>query len=152
MPFYGAERENYTPSTTNVDIAVTAASTSIDRIAEVLISGTATSSAVNRQGLVRHTVNGTTPSAITLTKQNPQSGSAAASAASSFTGAPTFASQNATNFALNAFGGIVRWVAAPGEEFYLVGAAGAGSQEGSLTAKNGAGGGTQSAHVLFEEL
>lgn len=153
MPRATAERENYTPSTTNSDIAVTATTTSVDVIMEAMCTGTAAASAINRQGLVRHTVNGVTPAAVTLVKMNPQSQAIAAAAATTFTTPPTFASQNGLDLGINAFGGVKRWAVFDLREgFWLIGAGGAGSQEGSLTAKNGAGGGTQNAHLVFEEL
>jgi len=52
------------------------------------------------------------------------------------------------NLAMNAFGGIVRWVAAPGEEWWMVGT-GAG-QAATLSNNTGSGTGTVSSHIIYE--
>lgn len=115
-------------------------------------TGTAAASAINRQGLVRHTVNGVTPAAITLVKSNANDAAATTTAASTFTTAPTFAGQDFNDLGINAFGGKASWqVSDYREMFWLISAIGAGGQEGSITAKNGAGGGTQDGLLVFEE-
>jgi len=52
------------------------------------------------------------------------------------------------NLAMNSFGGIVRWVAAPGEEWWMVGT-GAG-QAATLSNNTGSGTGTVSSHIIYE--
>lgn len=53
------------------------------------------------------------------------------------------------NLSFNAFGGIVRWVAAPGEEVYIVGNT-ASLGEASLSAFTGGTPGALGAHVIYE--
>ena len=52
------------------------------------------------------------------------------------------------NLAMNAFGGIVRWVAAPGEEWWMVGTA--AGQATTLSNNTGSGTGTVSSHIIYE--
>ena len=53
------------------------------------------------------------------------------------------------NLSFNAFGGIVRWVAAPGEEIYMVGNT-ASFGETSLSAFTGGTAGLLGAHMIYE--
>lgn len=55
------------------------------------------------------------------------------------------------NLGLNAFGGIVRWVAAPREEFIIYGSA-ANAGEASLSAYTGGTAGAINTHVIYEPL
>lgn len=55
------------------------------------------------------------------------------------------------NLSLNAFGGIVRWVAYPGEEIVMIGAS-ASVGETSLSAFTGGTAGLLGAHMVFESL
>lgn len=55
------------------------------------------------------------------------------------------------NLSFNAFGGIVRWVAAPGEEISIVGAT-ANLGEVSLSAFTGGTAGLLGAHMIYETL
>lgn len=55
------------------------------------------------------------------------------------------------NLSFNAFGGIVRWVAAPGEEISIVGAT-ASLGEVSLSAFTGGTTGLMGAHMIYETL
>jgi len=149
---YTAKRGNYTPSTSNVDIALTVPTANVAMVKEVRATGTAAASAINRQGMVRHTANGVTPSAITTVKQNANDPAAGTTAASTFGTPPTFAGQDFNDMGVNAFGGKASWqITDLREAFWLIGGIGAGGQEGSLTGKNGAGGGTQEGLVVFEE-
>ena len=59
------------------------------------------------------------------------------------------ASLHLLNLSFNAFGGIVRWVAAPGEEIYVVGNT-ASLGEASLSAFTGGTPGALGAHVIYE--
>lgn len=53
------------------------------------------------------------------------------------------------NFSLNAFGGIIRWVAAPGEEWGILGNT-ASNGESSLSAFTGGTVGAISSHIVYE--
>lgn len=52
------------------------------------------------------------------------------------------------NLAMNSFGGIVRWVAAPGEEWWLVGTG--ANQDSTLSNNTGSGSSTVSSHIIYE--
>jgi hypothetical protein len=52
------------------------------------------------------------------------------------------------NLAMNAFGGIVRWVAAPGEEFWMVGTG--ANQAATLSNNTNSVTGTVSSHIIYE--
>ena len=52
------------------------------------------------------------------------------------------------NLAMNAFGGIVRWVAAPGEEYWMVGTG--ANVAATLSNNTGSGTGTVSSHIIYE--
>lgn len=81
---------------------------------------------------------------------------ALAAAASVFNKAATNKPQRDTaltllNLSFNAFGGIVRWVAAPGEEIYQYGSTAVSSGETSLSAYTGStASGVIGAHMIFE--
>lgn len=78
---------------------------------------------------------------------------APAATATSFVAATTEPQRSSTlhliNVSFNAFGGIIRWVAAPGEEFSTYGAT-ASLGEVSLSAYTGGTPGLMGAHFIFE--
>lgn len=120
------------------------------RVIEVFIGGEATSSTVNRMTLRRHSTQGATPTNTTPAQLNPFSPAARALGfvlcAST---QPVVQAGHLLNLAFNAFGGIIRWVAAPGEEPYFTGAT-ATNNEGSISSLSGTG--IVSSHIIFEEL
>ena len=61
----------------------------------------------------------------------------------------TLASAGRLNLSFNAFGGIVRWVAAPGEEWGIVGVT-VNLSESSLSAFTGSSSGLMGAHIVYE--
>lgn len=137
-----------TPVTANGCIGLTSSATTIDRVVEVLVGGEATTSSAQLTKFARHSTVGATPVAVTPGKLNPRSAAAAAAGFSSFSSAAVVGG-TLVQLSFNAFGGVVRWVAAPGEELYFVGGT-AADTEGSI---NGTGvSGSISAHVIFEEL
>lgn len=125
------------------------------RIQEILLTGEATSAALALMVLARDSTAGAT-----------LSNGAGASVAGLSPGAPTVrvttfdtattppqrsASLHLLNLSLQAFGGAIRWAAAPGEEIYQVGNA-VNVGETSLSAFTGSGTPTISSNVVFEEL
>lgn len=149
MPIYNAYAPGFTPTAASTSLGITSSATTIDRIIEWFLGGEATSSTVNRMGVARSTVVGTTPVAVTPALLNPRSAAAGAAAFSTFTTQPTFAAVPLATLAFNAFGGVVRWVAAPGEEMYVVGGTAADTQ---ISLRSISGAGVMSADVKFEEL
>ena len=123
----------------------------MDRIVEVFIGGEATSSTVNRMSVRRHSTQSVGPTNVAPAPLNP--GSAAATAQGFVlvaTTQPVIATTgHLLNLAFNAFGGVIRWVAAPGEELWIAGAT-AATDEVSLTSINGVG--VVSSHMIFEQL
>lgn len=128
-----------------------AASPFIGRWCEVFVGGEATSSTVNILKVARDSTHGGTLSGGVTSKLNPSSPTNQATHFCIATTKPQRGAQHVLNLSLNAFGGIVRWVAAPGEELYIV--ANATNQgEMSLSGFTGSGTGQQSSHVIWEEL
>lgn len=126
-------------------------------ILEVYEGGQATSSNANWMVLARDQVVAVTAITAGTNGKAPQpldTASAALAAPPLTVGASTTKPQRSAtlyllNLSFNAFGGIVRWVAAPGEEIgYLGNAANAG--EISLSAFLGSGTGLMGSHFVFE--
>jgi len=150
MPMYNVANGGFTPTAASVSLSVTSTSTSMDRIVEWFLGGEATSSTVNRMAIARSTAVGTTPTAVTPSLLNPRSAAANFTAASAFTGGqPTFATVALATLAFNAFGGVVRWVAAPGEEMYVIGSTAGDTQ---ITLRSVSGAGIMSADTKIEEM
>jgi hypothetical protein len=120
------------------------------RLTEVFIGGEATTSTVNRMAVRRNSTNGATPTDVAPGKLNPLSASAVHQGYSAATTGPTLASTaHPLNLAFNAFGGIIRWVAAPGEEIW---AGTATAPNAELTLDSISGTGLVSSHMICEEL
>lgn len=130
--------------------AVRTASTSTIRIGEVFIGGEATSSTVNRMAVRRLSTNATTPGDIVPAALNPLSAASASQGYPTAATGPTVASTNhLLNLAMNAFGGVIRWVAAPGEELWATAAT---APNGQVVLDSISGTGLVSSHAIFEEL
>lgn len=127
-------------------------------VSEIYIGGQATASAVNIMQFARTQSNATTPTALTnatavdgpLKSFTSPTTTAPVTCIAASTG-PSRASTNTharLNLSLNAFGGIVRWVAAPGEEWGILSStAGNGSV---LSAFTGGSVGTIGSHLVYE--
>lgn len=128
------------------------ASPGIVQIIELFMGGEATSSTVNEMEVARDSTVGATLSfgaggyAAALSPNYTKQ-------AAAFNTATTKPQKSATlhllSPAFNAFGGVVRWVAAPGEELIMVGAS-ASFGEISLTSASGTG--KLSSTIIWEEL
>ncbi len=143
-PVYSGVRNGIALSTTVDLFTLTTAATAQARILEILIGGEATASAVNRV-LIQISTGGATPTNVTMEKFNSRSPAATTLFRSAWTTQPTLSGSAIITLAFNAFGGVVRWVAAPGEEIYLVN----GEQ---LSCRSGSGTSTVSSTVVVEEL
>lgn len=134
-------------------------STQLIDVLEVLISGFAGSSAPALFELSRVQTVETTPTALTVAtgSDGPAHPSTAALAAApvSFIAASTqpttsnAATDTRLNLGLNLFGGILRWVAAPGAGYSQIGNT-AGLGESVLNTFTGSTSGTFSAHIMYE--
>lgn len=130
--------------------AVRTTTASTIRIVEAFVGGEATSSTVNRMAVRRLSTNATTPTDVVPAALNPLSQASLSQGYSAASTGPTIASTNhLLNLAFNAFGGVVRWVAAPGEELW---ASAQTAPNGQVVLDSISGTGTVSSHLIFEEL
>lgn len=133
-----------------------AAAPFIGRITECLVSGEAVSAAVNILLLARDTTVFITPTALatgqTVAGLNPSSPTKSSLTCVNATTTPQrSATAHLLTLSFNAFGGIIRWAAAPGEELYYTGAT-QPNGELSLSGFTGSGTGQMSSHIVFEEM
>jgi hypothetical protein len=163
MPMFSSALSTWTPaviadgaqvSTLNFHALRSAAATNFCRICEVYIGGEATSSTVDAFALRRHTTHSTGPTNLVPAPLNPASQAAVHQSFQAVaTTLPTVAAiatiRHLLNLSLNAFGGIVRWYAAPGEEIWFFGVT-ANNDEISLSTTVGTG--VVSSHFIVEEL
>lgn len=150
MAQYVIAREGVIPVAGAVLLALTSQANEICRVNEVSVGGEATSSTVNRMAVRRSTTVGSTATTQTPARMSPSAQATIIQGATTFTTEPTTAAAPAIwTYALNVFGGVVRWVAAPGQELWIEGAT-AGNSEISL--ESSAGTGTISCQVVFEEI
>ncbi len=127
-------------------------------VIEIYIGGQAVASAVDAMVFARDVVIG--GGLTTLAAPNsdgPMSGGGAAAIALSYVGGSTLPQRSSAitsaklGLSLNAFGGIVRWVAAPGEEWTIFGVT-VNISESTLSAQTAAGGGLIGANIVYEPL
>lgn len=132
-------------------------STQRSNILEVYIGGQANASAPNYFMFARDSTVfvGATSNAARLTALDPATAALAAPPLAQTVGSTTLPQRSATasllNLSVNLFGGIVRWVAAPGEEIGMLGNT-ASNGEVSLSAFTGSTAGAFGAHVIFEPM
>ena len=128
-------------------------------IMEIYIGGAATASTVNTMVFARDSTLGGTLTALPAGSSDGPADSRTAALAAvplTFTGATTIPQRSAAttaarlNLTHNAFGGIVRWVSAPGEEWGITGVT-VNISESSLSCV-GSGGGLVGAHIVYENL
>ena len=120
------------------------------RLVEVFVGGEATSSTVNRMAYRRVSTQVATPTAVTPGGLNPASQASLAAGYVAATTGPTIASTaHLLDLAFNAFGGVIRWVAAPGEELWQIGTAGPNT-EGVFDSISGTG--VVSSNLKLEEM
>ena len=130
-------------------------STQRSNILEVLMGGQATASAPSIMVLARDSTvfSGATSNAVKLSALDPATAALAAPPLCQDVGSTTLPQRSSTlhllNLSFNAFGGIVRWVAAPGEEIGMLGNT-ASLGEISLSAYTGGTPGLMGSHIVFE--
>lgn len=157
---------SYTPTVNTAGTAATTTTfqaitnggpTNTITVYEVYVGGQASASAINGMCFTRNATAATTPTALTTTSMTdgfmPSNAGLLASSAVCFCTASTggirstATTQARLNLSLNAFGGIVRWVAAPGEEWGIIGTA--ANAESTLIAQVGSPG-LQGSHIIYE--
>lgn len=157
---------NYTPTAQADTTALTSGTyqalkgggtTQLVNIVEVYIAGLAGASAPTSMQLARASTVETTPTALASPNSDGamSQNSALSSPVVSFVAAATGPQRSAVTsdakleLGLNAFGGIVRWVAAPGEEWGIIGNA-ASLGESILSAFTGGTVGAINSHLVYE--
>lgn len=127
-------------------------------IYEIYEGGQATSSAVNGMVFARHSVVATSPTALAAGSVAtdgfmPSNATTLSASCVTFVAATTGAIRSTTvtqarlNLSFNSFGGIVRWVAAPGEEWGILGTG--ANVESSLHCVTGTPG-LMGSHLVYE--
>lgn len=164
MAKWSANKPTWTPvavaDTTNMTAAGFMAvqggsSTQRGTVQEVYMGGQAGSSSPSIMVLARDSTvfSGATSNAVRLAALDPSVAALAAPPLAQDVGSTTLPQRSATlsllNLSFNAFGGIVRWVAAPGEEIGILGNT-ASFGEVSLSAYTGGTPGLMGAHIIFE--
>ncbi len=127
-------------------------------VIEIYIGGQASASSINLQQFSRDQIIGGGLTALASPNSDgPMSGGGAAAIALSFIAGSTLPERSSSitasklNLSLNAFGGIVRWVAAPGEEWTIFGVS-VNISESSLSCFTGGSAGLIGSHIVYEPL
>lgn len=132
-------------------------STQVISILEVYMGGQAGASSPSIMVLARDSTvfSGATSNAVRNAAINPATAALAAPPLAQDVGSSTLPQRSATlsllNLSLNAFGGIVRWTAAPGEEIGMLGNT-ASLGEVSLSAYTGGTPGLMGSHLIYETV
>lgn len=142
-PVYSIINSGTALSTTADNLTFQAASAGQGRILEIIIGGESTTSTVNRVAVQRAGTSITGNSAITPEKFNSRSPAAAGTYGKA--GTQALSGNPAFSLAVNSFGGVIPWKAAPGEEVYYV-----NSEVVSIRSLSGTA--TVSSTGIFEEL
>lgn len=129
-------------------------------VIEIYMGGQAGASSVNAMTFARSSTVGITPTALGVPNSDgPMHGASAplASVPVAYVAAATAPNRSPAvtiarlNLTFNSFGGIVRWVAAPGEEWTIVGNA-VNVSESVLSAQNVGTAGAMGSHIIYEPL
>jgi len=122
----------------------------VTRINEIMLGGEATASAVNRYALRRATTVGSLPTAQVPVQLSSAGPAAQAAWGTAWGTQPiTAAAPAAWSAAMNAFGGVIRWVAAPQQEILVTGGVAADQQ---VSLENITGASVVTAQMLIEEI
>ena len=154
MARYGAGANNITPTAGNDNITIIGAAAGNFNTIDVLVGGLGTASAVGVVAIQR-TSTGTTAVAMTL---NPMSISSPAVSGNITGAAMTLSTAAWTNqptagvvllyLPVNNNGGVVRWLAAPGEEIYVLGAA----TTNNLSLRQTTGTGVEAVSIVIDQV
>ncbi len=135
-------------------------STQLLTVSEIYEGGQAGASSVNCMTFARSSTVGITPTALSVPNSDgPMHGSTAALAVVPITYVAASTAPNRSpavtiarlNLTFNSFGGIVRWVAYPGEEWTIVGNA-VNVSESVLSAQNVGTAGLMGSHIVYEPI
>jgi hypothetical protein len=148
MGKHSGTRLSITPATNTDNLNLRAGASKLGRVVEVHWGGEATSSTAMCTRVARSSGQTGNATAVNVEKLNPYGAAAGLSCSSAF--ATTQATLEAGNLfaeSWNAHGGVVRWLAAPGEEFLLIGA----TTELCISCRNSVGTATSSYGIIWEE-
>lgn len=158
-PTATADTTNFTNGT-YMALAAAAAGAGL-LVSEIFIGGQASASSVNLMQFSRDSTVGASTAALAAPNSdgfvNPALASALSAGMVPFVAATTAPQRSAAigqarlHLNLNAFGGIVRWVAYPGEEWWITGVT-VNTSESSLSAFTGGSVGAIGAHIVYEPL
>lgn len=133
--------------------------TQILQIMEVYMGGQASASSVNAMTLARSSTLGITPTTLAVPNSDgPMNAQGTTPATSPYVAAATAPNRSPAvtvsrlGLTFNAFGGIVRWVAAPGEEWTSIGNATTSNSETVLSQQNVGTGGLMGSQFVYEVL
>ena len=129
-------------------------------VMEIFEGGQAAATAVNAMTFARSSTVGITPTALAVPNSDgPMHGSTAALAVVPVTYVAAATAPNRSpavtvarlGLSFNPFGGVVRWLAAPGEEWTIVGNA-VNVSESVLSAQNVSTAGLMGSHIVYEPI
>lgn len=148
MSKYSASLKSITPNTADDNWALTAGAAKSSKIIEVHWGGETTTSTAMCTRVARSSGQTGATSAVTVAKLHPNAPTAGTVLASTFaTTQPTLDGGDLFAESWNAHGGVVRWLASPGEEFVIIGAA----TETVISCRNSVGTATSSYGLVHEE-
>lgn len=148
MARYGAYVRSITPSTTDDNIGVTAGSSKSGKIVEVSWGGESTTTTAMQTRVARSSGQTGATTAVTAAKLHPNAPANGMVFESTFaTTQPTLDTGDLFTTSWNSHGGVVRWLAAPGEEFVIIGAA----TETVISCRNSVGTGVSTYGLVTEE-
>ena len=148
MARYGAVVKSITASTSDDEIGITAGSGKSGKILEVHWGGEVTSSAAMCTRVARSSGQTGATTAVTAAKFHPNAPANGMVFESTFaTTQPTLDAGDLFAESWNAHGGVVRWLAAPGEEMVIIGAA----TETVISVRNSVGTSTSTYGMVTEE-
>lgn len=133
MSRYAGSVAGITPATANDNWALDTTSTSVGgSVLEVSWGGEVTTSTAMRTRIARASTQGTTTTAGNVQKIHSRAPTnTIVFATSAWTTQPTLSAGGLFETSWNAHGGVVRWLAAPGEEFIIIGSAGISCRNGT---------------------
>lgn len=148
MAFYSGAIAITAPSTTDDNWALTAGASKSGKIYEVTWGGESTTSTAMRTRVARSSGQTGAATAITTAQLHPNSPAKGFGLASTFaTTQPSLDGGDLLHLSWNSHGGVVRFLAAPGEEFVLIGAA----TELCISCRNAVGSGTSTYGLIWAE-
>lgn len=143
MAKYSGVRRSITPNTSNDNWTLVAGANESAKVIEFHWGGeTTTSTAMNTR--IARSASGTTPSNGNVAKLHPNHVTNVIDFVASWSAQPTPDSGDLWCQSWNAHGGVVRWLAAPGEEFVLLASA-------NISCRNANGTATSTYGVIWEE-